>query len=176
MMDRAEALDPLAFIASNDRSLILYAARRWDDAVERSRGALRASPAFYPARIVIGCARLQQGRLDEALTELRMAYDASEHNVSVAGRYGVALAAAGRTREAEAILKQARAGLVGEPGCPIEVAALMTALRQPSRAMDCLEQSARLRLSDAQFIAVEPMLDPLAGEPRFQALKRNLGL
>ena len=176
MMDRAEALDPLAFIASNDRSLILYMARRWDDAVERSRGALRASPSFYPARIVIGCARLQQGRLEEALTELRTAYDASERNVPVAGRYGVALAAAGRIPEAEAVLKQAQAGLVGEPGCPIEVAALMSALGRPSNAMDCLEQSARLRLADAQFIAVEPMLDPLSAEPRFQRLKRSLGL
>ena len=176
MMDRAEALDPLAFIASNDRPLILYMARRWDAAVERSRGALRASPSFYPARIVIGCARLQQGRLDEALKELRTAYDASERNVSVAGRYGVALAAAGRMPEAEAVLKEAQAGLVGEPGCPIEVASLLTALRRPSAAMDCLEQSARLRLSDAQFIAVEPMLDPLSREPRFQALRHSLGL
>ena len=125
---------------------------------------------------MIGCARLQQGRLEEALTELRTAYDASERNVPVAGRYGVALAAAGRIPEAEAVLKQAQAGLVGEPGCPIEVAALMSALGRPSNAMDCLEQSARLRLADAQFIAVEPMLDPLSAEPRFQRLKRSLGL
>jgi adenylate cyclase len=176
MMDRAEALDPMAFIASNDRPLILYMAGRWDEAIERSRGALRANPSFYPARIIIGSARLAQGRVDEAVTELRAAYEASERDVSTAGRYGVALAAAGRQAEAGAILKQAEASMVGEPGCPIEVAALMTALRQPSRAMDCLEQAARVHLSDAQFIAAEPMLTPLAGEPRFQTLKRNLGL
>ena len=52
----------------------------------------------------------------------------------------------------------------------------MAALRQPSHAMDCLEQSARVRFPDAQFIAVEPMLAPLSAEPRFQALKRSLGL
>jgi hypothetical protein len=74
-------------------------------------------------------------------------------------------------------LKEAQSDLAGEPpGCPIEIAALLAALRQPSRAMDCLEQSARERLSDAQFIAVEPLLTPLSGEPRFQALKRSLGL
>ena len=67
MMDRAEALDPLAFIASNDRPLILYLAGRWDDAVDRSRGVLRARPTFYPAHIVIGSARLLQGRLGEAV-------------------------------------------------------------------------------------------------------------
>lgn len=176
MMDRAEALDPLAFIASNDRPLILYLARRWEDAVERSRGALRAKPSFYPARIIIGSARLAQGRLDEALAELRTAYDAGQRDATIAGRYGVALTAAGRQPEAEAILKQAQRELVGEPGCPVEIAALMAALRQPSRAMDCLEQSARVRFPDAQFIAVEPMLAPLWGEPRFQALKRSLGL
>jgi hypothetical protein len=32
------------------------------------------------------------------------------------------------------------------------------------------------RRPDAQFIAVEPLLTPLSGEPRFQALKRSLGL
>ena len=66
--------------------------------------------------------------------------------------------------------------LVGEPGCPIEIAALLAALRQPAQAMDCLEQSARVRFPDAQFIAVEPMLTPLSGEPRFPVLKRSLGL
>ena len=124
----------------------------------------------------IAPSRLQQGRLDEALAELRTAYDASQHDASVAGRYGVVLAATGRETDAEAVLKQAQTELVGEPGCPVEIAALLAALRQPSRAIDCLEQSARVRLPDAQFIAVEPMLTPLSGEPRFQALKRSLGL
>jgi hypothetical protein len=88
----------------------------------------------------------------------------------------VALVAAGRQSEAEAILRQAQSELVGEPGCPIEIAALLAALRQPVRAMDCLEQSARVRFPDAQFIAVERISAPLSGEPRFPALKRSLGL
>jgi serine/threonine-protein kinase len=176
MMDRAEALDPLAFVASNDRPLILYMARRWDQAAARALSALRARPEFYPARIIIGSARLQQGRLDEALAELRSAYDISDHSVTVAGRYGVALVAAGRASEAGSILNRAQRELEGEPGCPVEIAALYHALHQPSLAMDCLEQSARARLADAQFIAVEPLLAPLAGNTRFQALKHSLGL
>lgn len=55
-------------------------------------------------------------------------------------------------------------------------AVIHVALGETERALQLLEQAYDARAKPVRLFGIEPMLDPLRGEPRFQALLEKLGL
>jgi len=58
----------------------------------------------------------------------------------------------------------------------VALAMVHTGRGEKKQAVELLRQAADAHVSDAMFIGVDPVFDPLRGDPDFQALCAQLGL
>jgi TolB-like protein/Tfp pilus assembly protein PilF len=174
-LDRAAAINPLSYLVSNDRSTALYCARRWREAVRQARRTLEVNPKFFYARVVIGACQAGNGNLGEAVREFRQASADGGREAALA-RLGNALARAGQRPEALAILKEYQELVSKGENVAVQLAYVRVGLGDREGALDSLETAFTRRQTDLNYMAVDAVFDPLRGNPRFEALKRNLGL
>ena len=110
--------------------------------------------------------------LERILTSGEQATQALGRDGWILGPMGYALARAGRKVEAANIARE----IESADGSPVSFAYVYAALGDKPRALDALERAYAQRIVDLNFMAVDPMLASLRGEPRFLTLKRRMGL
>src|SRR5690606_41522739 len=113
---------------------------------------------------------------DEAIRALRTAVDISEQNPSLVLLLGYAYASGGKSAEARAILKNMDVPTKGSTEYPFETALVDMALGDHDRTFEWLERAYGERAWQMGFLGVEPLVDPLRGDPRFADLLRRLNL
>jgi tetratricopeptide (TPR) repeat protein len=169
---QARALDPLSYAIGNDLAVALYCAGRFDDAIAAARGTLEADRNYAPAHVIQGSSMAVKGDLAGALREDEQAIRKMGREPWILGRMGYALARAGRRADAERVAREIQA----TQGPAMQLALVYAGLGDKQRALDAMEQAARQRETDLNFMAVDPMLAALRGEARFVALKNSIGL
>src|SRR5262249_32124849 len=150
-------------------------ARRYDEAIAQCRDTLEMSPEFYFAHRFMGLALELKGATDEAIAEYRKALQLSD-DASVLGLIGHAEASRGRQKEAREILAQLSETAKTRYVDPYAFAAIHLALGEKDQALDRLEQAVRdhYALPNIAFANLDPYLDPLRGDPRFEALVQKI--
>ncbi len=172
---QARALDPLSLVINADLGMVLCFAR--DPAAEAQlRQTLELDPAFAYARWELGVALQQQGRLDEAITELRLASSMAPDNPVTQAVLGQALARAGQTGEARKILAILEERATREPVEASLFGFLWAGLGERDRAIDCLEEACDQGSRFVAFLATWSIYDPLRDHPRWPGLLRRAGL
>jgi serine/threonine-protein kinase len=175
-LDASVQLNPLPYVVSNDRAAVLYAARRYDESIARCRQVLAIDPSYWYAHIVIGNCLRAKGRYAEAIREFRTLPE--EDRDTAAGYLGDALALAGQRDEAMALLRK----MLSEVNRPdegngwVHSSYIEVGLGEKAAALTSLENSYAHHETDVNYIGVDPIFDPLHGEPRFQGLLKELGL
>ena len=89
---------------------------------------------------------------------------------------GYALGRAGQTAEAREILGTLEARRRDEYVSPVALATVNLGLGDRDAALDWAERSCDERRGWLTYMDVNPMLDPLRGTPRFEKLRRRMGL
>jgi Flp pilus assembly protein TadD len=140
------------------------------------RQTLELDPAFGYARWELGVALQQQGRLDEAITELRLASSMAPDNPVTQAMLGQALARAGQTGEARKILAILEERATREPVEASLFGFLWAGLGEKDRAIDCLEDACDQGSRFVAFLATWSIYDPLRDHPRWPGLLRRAGL
>ena len=169
-------LNPLPYVVSNDRAAALYVARRYDESIARCRQVLAIDPSFWYAHITIANCLRGKGRYAEAIREFRLVPEEDRDYAS--GFLGNVLALAGQRDEALALLRK----LLSEANGPdegngwVHTSYIQTGLGEKAAALTSLENSYAHHETDVNYIGVDPIFDPLRGEPRFQGLLKELGL
>jgi len=171
---RARALDPLSPGVNTNVGFRLYFARRYDEAVDALQKALELDQNYPPAHTILGFTYAAKGSFPEAIAEFQQAINSGDASSSTRIYLGAAYAKAGSRDEAQAILNELRntTGYVS----PGELAALYAALGEREQAFASLERAYTAHDVQLQFLGVDPALDPLRSDPRFQALMRRVGL
>jgi TolB-like protein/Tfp pilus assembly protein PilF len=175
-LDTSVQLNPLPYVVSNDRAAILYVARRYDESIARCRQVLAIDPSFGWAHIVIGNCLRAKGRYAEAIREFRTLPE--QDRDAAAGYLGDALALAGQRDEAMALLRK----MLSEANGPdegngwVHSSYIQVGLGEKAAALTSLENSYAHHETDVNYIGVDPIFDPLHGEPRFHELLKELGL
>ena len=172
---RAQALDPLSSNADAHVGLALYRSRRFDEAAAELRKALEFNPQALDAHLFLGFVYIQQGKKDEAISELQRVVELSERNPSMLALLGYGYASAGKRAEAQAILQEFESQS-RKPISQIETAMIYIALGDHDRAFEWLEKAYAERAWQLGFLKVEPVFDPLRGDPRFADLMRRVNL
>jgi TolB-like protein/Tfp pilus assembly protein PilF len=172
---RAVELDPVSPIIRVDGGSVHLLARRYDEAIAQYRETIEMSPEFYFAHRFMGLALELKGATDEAIAEYRKALQLSD-DPSVLGLIGHAEASRGHQKEAREILAQLTETAKTRYVQPYAFAVIHLALGEKDRALDWLERAARdhSALPDLAFIKLDPYLDPLRGDPRFEALVQKV--
>lgn len=172
---QAREHDPLSLVINSDLGMVLCFAR--DPAAEAQlRRTLELDPAFAYAHWELGVALQQQGRLDEAVAELRLASSMAPDNPMLQAMLGQALAQAGQTAEARKILALLEERATREPVEASLFGFLRAGLGEQDRAIDCLEEACDQGSRFVAFLAIWSIYDPLRNHPRWPGLLRRAGL
>jgi serine/threonine-protein kinase len=175
-LDTSVRLNPLPYVVSNDRATVHYVARRYDESIARCRQVLAIDPRYWFAHIVIGNCLRAKGRYAEAIQEYRLL--PKEDLDAATGNLGNVLALAGQREEAMALLGKMLAVVPDsdEGNGWVRVSYIQIGLGDKAAALTSLENAYAHHETDANYIGVDPIYDPLRNEPRFQALLKKLGL
>jgi tetratricopeptide (TPR) repeat protein len=171
---RAVELDPLSPIINTDLGGTLYCARRYDEAVAQFRKTLELDPTFFYAHENFGIALQLKGDLPGAMAEFEKAHQLSND------AYDSVLGAAAKTLAGDKGAAQKMLTELDRISPHREVlgywrALLYVSLNEKEKAIRSLEQDLAQRDgSNIGWIRVDPMLDPLHGDPRFEALAERI--
>lgn len=161
------AVDPLNQARSSTLAVVEYLARDCLSVRATARQLLEADPYDRPAHTLLaGCSSIE-GRPADAVREMEAALKGPERFTYLTGRLGYAYARAGRIEEARRMLAET------EP-TQVHAAFVCAGLGDREGALRRLEESERRRETDVLFAGVEPLLDSLRNEPRFERLVRRV--
>ena len=167
---RAVELDPLSLINNADLGNDYFLARRYDEAIEQVRKTLEMDPGFYSAYIALGEALEMKGARDAAIEEYQKAR-ALNDDPSILALLGHAYAFSGNKTEAGKILDQLMLLSKQRYVSAYSLAIVYLGLGDKEEALHWLEKSYRDRAgTDIGSIKIDPFLDPLRGDPRFEEL------
>src|SRR5437667_4383341 len=173
-LKRAQQLDPLSLIINADLGGAFVAARRYDEAITQLRKTIEMDPRFYFAHWNLGEALELKGQLPEAIAEYKKAAELDE-DPFVLALVAQADAKLGQRDEAIKILSQLERLATKRYVANYSFALMHMALGEKAKAIDWLERAYRDRSGpEIVGIKVDPMLDPLHGDPRFEALVQKV--
>jgi serine/threonine protein kinase/tetratricopeptide (TPR) repeat protein len=173
---RAIELDPLSLIihATLGRHGY-YFARQYDQAIAQLQKTLEMDASFWVARLWLGWAYANTGRLPEALAELQTARRL-DNNLEILAALGCTYGLLGRRPEAQQVLDELQELSRARYVSPMLGALIATAMGEHDQAFEWLEKSYADRAQMMSELKAEPAFDPLRADPRFADLLRRVGL
>jgi serine/threonine-protein kinase len=170
-VQRALELDPLSLTIGTNAGFQSYLAGQLEGDIEQHRRVLELEPDYALGHWALGLAYEQKGMYEEAVGAARRAVALSGGSVLLKSNLGRACALLGRTDEARAVLAELEAGGVS----PYRLATVRLALGEREAALSELERACRERDHWMVWLKVDPMLESLRSEPRFEELVRRVG-
>ena len=171
---RAIELDPLSLVINADTSWIYFSARRYDEAEAQVRKTLEIGPQFFLAHYYLGEVLQFKAHLSEAIAEFQKAFELNNDPYSLA-MLGQAYGRNGQRDEAQRILARLNEEAKSHYVAPYALALVQIGLGDKDRAIEELDHAYREQETNYLFgIKVDPMLDDLRGDPRFEALVRRV--
>jgi adenylate cyclase len=171
---RALRLEPLSIPIQCVLGSIYWMARRFDQAIEQFQKALELDANFAWGHALIGVAYLSNGMHLPAIEAARRAVQLSPGSTLYLGLLGEVHAATGCREEAEKILDRLQAFAKEQYVTPYFLARVFTALGKKEKALTFLEMGYREKAPLMVWLKVDPLLDTLRPDPRFQDLLRRM--
>jgi TolB-like protein/Flp pilus assembly protein TadD len=167
-------LDPLSLIINADYSWTYSCAHRFDEAEKQARKTLEINPHFFLAHYYLGGILQLKGRLNDAIPEFQKSVELNNDAYSLA-MLGQAYARNGQKEEAQKVLARLTDEAKSRYVAPYAWALLYVGLDDKQRALAELERAYQTGDTNYLFILkVDPLLDDLRGDPRFEALVNKI--
>lgn len=173
---RAQQLDPLSLFQHTHAGWVLYLARRYDQVIEVSRSILDLDPNNPEAHYQLGMAYTQKGMHPEAIAAFRKAITFSGGAPGAIAALGYAHAVAGDKGQALKALRELKQLAQRRHISSFDIATIYVGLGEKDQAFQWLEKAYQERHPRMVSLKVEPILEPLQPDPRFQDLVRRVGL
>jgi TolB-like protein/Tfp pilus assembly protein PilF len=172
---RAQEIDPLSVVHSADVGFMLYYSRRYDEAVEQLQHSIDMEPDFWIPHHLLGQTYTQMAMHEQALAECRKAMALSGKGALSILLIGHAYAAAGRTSDALAVIEQLNDLSKRRYFSPYRIALIHAGLGNDTEAFACLEEAYASRDARLIWLRVDPALDGLRRDTRYQDLSGRVG-
>jgi tetratricopeptide (TPR) repeat protein len=167
LVDRAIAADPLNGQSYGWKGYILWAARRYPEAIEAVRQQIELSPRRNGPRMRVGYYLTLMGKYAEAAAALNVPGPFEGGHLV----YHALLAIrTGKPSEAEAILGQLRKSDFAH----FQAAQVLAQLGRKDEDITTLESAWKSRDSGLTTVLIDPLLDPLRGNARFEAIVKRI--
>lgn len=167
--DRLIGLDPLNHLSYEYRVSALYDNRRYQEGLDYAQKIERNSPELFRAPGLVADCLLELGRAPEAYRAYALMIPDSWQQLN---GQTLALIRAG-DREA-AIKKLSRLKRLYGESTSYQYGGIYAQLGDHDRALSALEHAFAIRDGGLISIKIDPRLDPLRGEPRFNAIVRKM--
>ena len=171
---RAIELDPLSPVINADLGITLYLARRYDEAVAQLNRTLEIDPTFFYTHYNLGIVLQLKGDLSGAISEFEKAKRLSDDPLVIS------LCASAKAYSGDKNMALQGLADLDKMSQRRDIegysrALLYLSLNKKDEALRCLQQDYQDRNgSDIGWIKVDPLLDPLRGDPRFEALVQKV--
>lgn len=170
LADRALAQDPASVLANRDKGIILYLARRYDDALEQFRRALELDRYYVSVYPWLALAYERLDRSEEATEAYITPLTFSEENRGMVA----ALREAARRGGLKGFWRRRLQFLLEEPEVRMgSVAFGYLEVGDSDQALAWLEKVYAARGAFIRTLQNNPRWDPLRSDPRFQDLLRR---
>ena len=171
---RAVELDPLSLIINADLGSTFMMARQYDQAIAQLQRTLTLDNKFGYTHWNLGEALYLKGDKAAAIAEYKKArtLDDDPQIVALLGR---AYADTGQKDQALELVRDLEARARQQFVRGYLIALVYIGLGDKTKAIDCLEREYLNHDNiDTAWIRADPMLDPLRGDPRFEALAEKI--
>jgi len=173
---RGQRLDPLSSVLNTEVGWIYLLARRYGEAAEALHKAVEMDPGFWLAHSRLWQAHAERGDVESANAEF-------EKTVSLAGQtqlvpllVATANAQSGRREETLSALEELKALWSRRYFSPFRMALIYAALRDADGTFEWLDRGYQMRDARLIFLKVDPGLDPVRNDARYEHLMRRVGL
>lgn len=179
----AQNLDPLSLSITTGLGRALYWAGRFDESIKHLQATIPRDPNYGDTYWSLGLAFEQKRMYAEAISAFQRAVDLSKSPDGSEGKPEMlavlahAYAMAGKQTEAKAILDQLKK--VASPQhyvSPYAVSLIYVALNEKDSAFQSLGQAFQERDENLIHLRVDPRLDPIRPDARFQQLLQQINL
>jgi len=173
---RALELDPLSPIINLHLGWHYLYTRQYDRALDQLAKTLELNPNYALAHWYRGLAFEQKKMYPEALNEMSRARDLLPGNLAVESDIGHVYAVSGNKREAERIISVLKRESAHRYVNLYELSSIYLGLGANDHAFESLEGAFRERSDQMIYLKVDPRLDAVRSDPRFQDLVRRVGI
>jgi len=172
---KAEALDPISLITNTNEGWILFSARRYDQAIQKLQATIEMDPNFANAHYKLALVYEVKGMYKEAMEENLKSEALSGTNTRAVERLRAAYETSGWNGFCREKLQQvedsSRVYL-----SPRDVVLTYVQLGDKEQTFKWLEEAYKERTEPLLYLRVDPRLDPLRSDPRFEGLLRRVNL
>jgi len=170
-LKQTQLLDPVSSNVSVDQGFASYFARHYDDALNQFQraGAIEPNPAVFS--FPLGVIYVEKKMYPEAIAEFQKLGD-QPHAL---GHMGNAYARMGRTEDARVMISRLEEHVRKDGVGRFEIALVYAGLNEKDQAFAWLEKSYAAHDKGLTYLRIDPCLDPLRADPRFQDLIHRVG-
>ena len=173
---RCLELDPLDLVINIHMAWHHHFARQYEEAVDQCWKTNELHPNSFWLPYFFALAYQQQGKIGEAAVEFQKAIQMSGNVTFTTAGLGHLYASSGKSAEGRAIFDElrSRAKTIYVPA--YDLALVCTGLGWMDQAFEWLERAHEERSGWLTYLKIEPRLDILRGDPRFNDLLRRVRL
>jgi eukaryotic-like serine/threonine-protein kinase len=175
-MKNSQELDPLSLIISVAIGWAFYMARRFDDAIEQLRRTIELDPNYPVTYWILGLLLRKMGRYELAIAEGEKGVKLSGGSSLMSAALAQTFATAGRRKKAIQILDDLTKLTKHKYVAPYFLAGIHVGLGEDDLAIECLEKSYEEHSHWLIYLHIDPSMDGLRSNSRFQDLLRRIGL
>jgi eukaryotic-like serine/threonine-protein kinase len=175
-MKNGQELDPLSLIINVAVGWALYFARRYDEATEQLRRTVELDPNYPVTYWILGLVLRKTGCYELAMTEGEKGVKLSGGSPMMCAALAHTLGTAGRSVEARQILNDLTGQAKQKYVAPYFFAGIHVGLGEDDRALEYLEKAYEEHSNWLIYLHIDPSMDGLRDNPRFQDLLRRIGL
>jgi len=179
----AQELDPFSLSITTGLGRALYWAGRYDDAIAQLQAAIPKDPNYTDTYWSLGLAYEQKRMYPEAISAFQRAVELSRSSEFAEGKpemlavLGHAYGQAGRQSEARNILDQLKKASTSQHYVsPYAISLIYIALKEKDAAFQSLGRAFQERDENFVHLRVDPRLDPIRSDARFQQLLQQINL
>jgi TolB-like protein/DNA-binding winged helix-turn-helix (wHTH) protein/Tfp pilus assembly protein PilF len=173
---QATALDPLSSNHVAHLGSAFYHVRQYDQGIREFQKALQLEPDMIYAHQGLGWVYEQKKMYREAIAEQEKAVNLTNRDAFAVASLGMVLGESGRKREAKKLLEELQERSKQRYISPCLIALVQLGLGNRDQAIESLEQGYTDRDQGMMYLKVDPHMDDVRSDSRFQDLLRRVGL
>src|SRR5947209_326618 len=176
-MSIVQETDPHRLVAVHTtRAAAYYFGREYQRAVEECEKAEQLDPQYFMLHFIAGRAHMRLNEYAKAIAHLKQARTDTGEMPLMDAALGLAYAVSGKKAETMKLAEAFKAAAKKRYIPPTYFGMLFAGLGDKNKAMMWLEKAFTDRADGLTWLNVEPMLDEVRSDPRFQNLIRRIGL
>jgi len=173
-INEAMRLDPLSLPNNAEVVRTLYYARNYDQAIEQGQKAMQLDPNYVRSHFWLGRVYSQKGMHKKAIAASEKILESMPDSTLGLTEMAYSLAVAGQRKEARQILRRLEWRSASAFVPAYNFAVIHIALNEEEVAMRYMQQAYENRDWALLVLAVEPRLDPVRKDSRFQEILAKL--